>query len=375
MKTFPRTLRARLGDDVIELAIRLGILGFLIYWTFVLVRPFIPILLWSIVLAVALYPAFDWLARRLGDRRALAATLITAVGLAVVIGPATWLGLGLVEGLRALSEQFSAGAVSVPPPTSVKAWPVIGLPLFEAWDLASSNLESTLRRIAPQLKLLGRPILNLAGSAGAGVLTFLASVVLAGFLFGPGPRLVAGCRALLLRIAPRRSGEFVDLAGTAIRSVARGVIGISLLQALLAGIGFKLVDLPGASVLALLVLGFGIVQLGASLVVLPVLIWGWTTLDTTTAVLFTIYMIFVNFIDNALKPFVMGHGLKTPMLVIFVGVIGGTLAHGLIGLFVGPVVLAVAWELLMAWTEDGEEESPPREEAAAGPPQAVTDPS
>jgi len=374
LKNLPTALRARLGDEVIEQAIRLGLLAFLIYWSFVLIRPFLPILLWSTVLAVALYPGYAWLTVRLGGHRLPAAVLMTVSSLLVIIGPAMWMALGLIDGLRNIADQLGSGVIPVPaPPDNIKGWPLIGPQAYELWDLASTNLDSALRRIAPQLKPLARPLLGMAGSAGLGVLSFLVSVALAGFLLVPGPRLVEGARTILSHVVPNRSGELVELAGSAIRSTLRGVLGISLLQALLAGIGFKLAGVPGAGMLAFLVLACAIVQLGSTLIVIPVLVWSWTTMDTAAAVVFSIYLLLVNFMDNILKPIVLGHGLRTPMLVIFVGVIGGTLAHGLIGLFVGPVVLAVAWELLTAWMRS-EEGDLRQGRAAAGASRASADP-
>lgn len=358
----PRAVRARPQprDDVIQLAIRIGLLAFLIYWSFVLVRPFIPIIVWSLVLTVALYPAYDWLADRLGGRRGLSAVMITVVSLFIVIGPAAWLGLGMVEGLRTLSEQLGSASLAVPaPPRGIKDWPLIGGQIYELWNLASTNLGSALKEIAPHVRPMAGPVLAMAGDAGAGVLKFLGSVVLMGFLFLPGPRLVLGVRMFLMHVIPERSDEFLALAGATIRTISRGVLGIAVLQSLLAGIGFKVAEVPGASILTFIALFLGIIQIGPSIVILGVVFWGWTTMDTTSALLLTAYMVPVSLLDNILKPIVMGHGLKTPMLVIFIGVLGGTLAHGILGLFVGPIILAVGWELLIAWMREGTGEDIP----------------
>jgi predicted PurR-regulated permease PerM len=146
----------------------------------------------------------------------------------------------------------------------------------------------------------------------------------------------------------------MQLAGATIRNVSQGVIGVSLLQALLAGIGLIAVGVPGASLIAFLVLILGIVQIGPTVILLPVIIWSWITMETSTALIFTAYMVPVNFVDNILKPIIITRGLKTPMWVIIVGVIGGTLSNGIIGLFVGPIVLAVTWDLLVTFVrEDG----------------------
>ena len=339
------------GGEAIRIAIRIALLAGLIYWSYVLLDPFIPILAWSVVLTVALYPAYEWLSRLLGRRPRIAATIMTLLVLAVFLGPATWLGLGLVDGLRTISEQVTSGDLAIPsPPDSVRNLPLIGQSLFETWEMASLNLEAAFRELAPNLKPLTGPILAVASSAGTGTLKFFAAMLITGFLFPTGPRLVAATRRMLVRIVPQRSADFLVLAGATIRTVAQGVIGIAVLEALLAGIGMKIADVPHAGVLAFAILVLGIVQIGSLPILIPVVIWVGAVKGVGTAVLLTIYLVLVVVADHALKPLLMGRGLSTPVLVIFMGVIGGTLAHGIVGLFVGPIVLAVAWELLMAWT-------------------------
>jgi len=339
------------GDSVIQIAIRLALLGFLVYWSIILLRPFIPILVWSVVLAVALYPVFDWLSSHLGGRPRIAAILTTLIVLAVFLGPAAWLGIGLVDGLRDISDQLTSGDLVLPaPPDAVRGWPLVGEQLYQFWNQASINLAASFRQIAPHLKPLAGPILAIAGSAGTGTLKFILSVIVAGFLFQSGPQHVATIRDVLKRIVPERSKDFVALAGATIRTVAQGVIGVAVIQSLLAGVGLKMMGVPNAGVLAFAILVLGIVQIGSAPVLLPVIIWVWMTRDISAAVLITIFLVLVGISDNVLKPIFMGRGLSTPVLVIFIGVIGGTLAHGIVGLFVGPIILAVAWELLMAWT-------------------------
>src|SRR5579871_284453 len=220
-KTHSISLRQeRTGDSVIQIAIRLGLLAFLIYWSYILLRPFIPILAWAVVLAVALSPSYEWLSAHLGDRPRTAAFVITIVILTVFLGPAAWIGLGLVEGLRSVSEHLSSGEVKIPtPPASVEDWPLVGKRLYDFWSQASLNLEATFRQIAPYLKPLTGPILAFAGSVGAGTLKFLASVAIAGFLLPSGPRFVATTRTMLARIVPERRMDFLALAGATIRTV------------------------------------------------------------------------------------------------------------------------------------------------------------
>ncbi len=346
-----KTLRQILsGDEIIQLLIRLGLLALLLVWALLLVRPFVPILAWSVVLAAALNPVFRRLSNILGGRPKLAATILTLVNLAVVIGPATWLGMGAVDGITDLAAQVTAGELHVPsPPQSLKDWPVIGPQFFDLWDQATTNIRSLLRTVVPYLKPFAATLLGFAGNAGVGTVKFLLSVAVAGVLFPYGPQLVAAGRSFLSRIVPDQSEHFVDLAGATIRAVAQGVIGVAIIQALLAGIGFKLAGIASAGLLAFLVLLLSIVQIGGTIVILPVIIWIWTDKEFPIALLLTVFLVIVSVLDNILKPLVMGRGLTTPALVILIGVIGGTLFHGIIGLFIGPIILSVVWELMVAW--------------------------
>ena len=345
--------RDQLAATLIDLAIRIAVLAIFIYLSLVLLWPFITIVIWSAVLAVALYPAFEWLSQRLGNRRRLAAILMTIISLLVVIGPATWLALGLIDSFRSLAERLDLSLIVVPPPSSsIKNLPVVGDQIYQWWSLASTNLQATLAELAPQLKPLGGILLRIAGNAGAGMLQFLISIVVAGFLFNPAPAIVQRIKLFSKKLTSSRAEEFVDLTGATIRAVSKGVIGISALQALLVGLGLIVAGVHGASLITSAALILGIVQIGPAIVIFPIVIWAWFNMETASAFLFTIYMLPVNLLDNILKPIVMARGLSTPMLVILLGIVGGTLSYGISGLFLGPIVLAVIWELFAAWIRE-----------------------
>jgi len=340
----------RFAKTSLELVIRIGILAVLLYWSLILLRPFLTIVIWSSILAVALYPTFDWMAVKLGKRRRLAAFIITIVSLLVVIGPATWLALDLIDSLRSISERLDLSAITIPPPPkTVMNWPIIGDGIYQFWNLASDNIKAALAIVAPQLKPFGTKLLNIAANAGLGILEFFISIIVAGFLFCPAQKIVENIKLFSRRLAPSRADELVDHAGATIRAVSRGVIGISALQASLAGLGFVTAGVPGASLLTSAALILGIVQIGPSIIIIPVVIWSWFATKTATALILTIYMLPVSLLDNILKPIVMARGLNTPMFVILVGVIGGTIGYGITGLFLGPIVLTVIWTLFNAW--------------------------
>ena len=341
------------SDTLLISAIRIVCLGLLGYWVLALLRPFLAIIIWSIVFTVALYPAFDRLTAILGSRKALAATAITVLSLMIILGPATWLGLSLATTIRSLIARLGDGSLSIPlPPESVSAWPLVGSKLYELWHLASTNLSELIAASVPHLKPLGGRLLGVAGSVGGNLLKFIVAIVISGFLFIPGRTLAKAFKHFLDHIVTQRGGEFVDIAGATIRNISRGVIGVAFLQSLLLGIGLLCAGVPAAGLLSFMAFLLGIVQVGPSLVVIPVIAWCWFTMDGMTALVLTIYLVPVSLVDNVLRPLVMAHGLNTPMPVIFIGVIGGTIAHGLIGIFIGPIVLSVAWQLLVAWTRD-----------------------
>ena len=347
--------RDRLITTWVELAIRLGVLALLLALSVFLIRPFITIGIWSIVLTVALYPVYDWMSGRLGGRRRLAAFLLTIVNLLIVIGPATWLTLGLIDSLRELSEHLDLSALALPPPPhAVKSWPIIGESIYQFWDLASTNFEAAFAKIAPQLKPFGSILLRIAEGAGIGAVKFFIAIIVAGFLFSPAPSLVHVVTLFSRRLASGRGEQFVRLAAATIRAVSRGVVGVSALQALLAGVGLVAAGIPGASLITSAVLILGIIQIGPSVVLIPVIIWSWIAMETTTALLFSVYMIPVSLLDNVLRPIVMARGLDTPTLIIVFGVVGGTISYGITGLFLGPIVLAVIWELLTVWIRERE---------------------
>jgi predicted PurR-regulated permease PerM len=339
-----------LDAKVTDLVIRLAIVGIFAYFALTLLAPFAIMVIWAVILAVALYPAFAALRKLLGGRGGLAATLITLLGLVIVVGPLAAITVNLADTTLNLVANFENQTVTVPrPPEAVRDWPVIGDRVHAAWSLASTNLEAAVKRFGPPLLQAAGGIVGKIAGVGFGMLGFAVSVLIAGFLFIPGPRLGEVIKTFARRIADDRGAQFVDLAGATIRNISRGVIGVALLQALLTGLILSVFGIPAAGFLAFLVLLFCIVQVGPLPVVLPLIIWAWTAMDTGPALLLTLLLVVIPVIDNVLKPILMARGLSTPMLVILLGVIGGTVSYGLIGLFLGPILLGIFYELVKAW--------------------------
>jgi predicted PurR-regulated permease PerM len=326
------------------------VLGLFVHWSLELIRPFLPIALWAVILAVALAPVQRALAARLGGRSGLSATLLTLMALALVIGPVATLVDNFVETVLSLTEQAETGRMSLPPPPPrLASVPVVGEGLAEAWRLGATNLDALIDRYHDVLAPLGLRMLGFLSSVSFDILRFVVAIILAGVLLVKGETLVNGGRLLARRLIPPRGGHFIDLAGATVRNVSRGVVGIALLQTILIGIVFEVAGVPGAGMLAFVILLLCLVQLGPVLVVLPVILWAWLTKDTSAAGILTAILVPLTLMDNVLKPLLMGRGLSTPMIVIFLGVIGGTLSYGLIGLFLGPIVLGVFYDLLVSW--------------------------
>lgn len=338
----------------LEATIRIGLIVILAIWCFQIVKPFIIPIVWGIIIAVASYPGYRRLKSALGGRGGLAATLFTLLALVILIVPAVMLSGTLVDAAQALSAELREGTLSVPPPPdNLGSWPVIGEPLYKIWSLASVNLEAALRQIEPQLRSVGRWLLSTAAGAGLGILQFVVAMIIAGVLLYHAKAGGHAARTIAARLAGEQGAGFAEVAEATVRSVARGILGVALVQSLLAGLGFLAAGVPAAGLWALLCLLLAVVQIGIVLVLIPIVIYLFSTADTFTAVAFLIWSILIALLDNILKPVLLGRGVQVPMVVIFVGAIGGFLTSGIIGLFVGAVVLALGYKLFLAWLDAG----------------------
>ena len=334
----------------LEATIHVGLVVLLLYWCFQIGRPFLQIIVWGIIIAVAIHPWYDRLKSGLGGRGRLAATLFTLLALIVLLVPTYMLSGSLINTAQEYSAQLDAGTLSVPPPSeNVRSWPVIGEPLYKSWSLAADNLGAALSKFTPQLKKFGMPLLTAAAGVGVGILKFVVSIIIAGVLLANDTGGGQVARAIATRLAGERGTAAVELAVATVRSVTLGILGVALIQTVLASLGFLVVGVPGAGLWALLVLILAIVQLPTILVLGPIIVYVFSTSSTATAVVFAIWSILVGISDAFLKPVLMGRGVDVPMLVIFIGAIGGFMTSGIIGLFVGAIILALGYKLFLLW--------------------------
>jgi len=334
----------------VEAAIRIGVIAVIITWCFMIAKPFLVPVIWGAIIAVAVFHLYEKLKTGFGDRRITTAVLVTLFMLVLLIVPSVLLGDSLVSGVRNLVASFQGGSLHIPPPPeSVMGWPLIGEPIAEAWTLASENLQQALREASPFLKAFGGWLLGAAAGTGLGLLQFVLAIIISGALLANSQAAGRMTRAVARRLAGDNGLEFAGVAEQTVRSVASGILGVALIQALLAGLGFLVAGVPGAGLLTVVCLVLGVIQVGVVIVLIPVVIYLFSTADTVTAVGFLIWAILVAPLDNILKPILLGRGVDVPMLVIFVGAIGGFLNSGIIGLFVGAVVLALGYKLFLAW--------------------------
>ncbi len=345
----PRYSELGLARTVIEVTVRVGLLLALVAWCFLLLLPFVEPLVWGTIIAIAVHPGYEALTARLGGRGRLTAVLVTVAGLLVLSGPLTVLTMSLIDTVGAMTTRMGVDIAIPPPPPELAQIPLIGEPVAQLWTLASVNLGAALAQIGPQLRVVAGWLLSLVTDAGFSLIKFIAAIIIAGVLLAHSDRAATAAHAFADRLVGKRGRDFADLAEQTIRNVTRGLLGTALIQSMLAGLGLLLAGVPGAAFLALIVFLLCVVQIGPVLVMLPAVVWAFFETSTTTFVLLLIWAIFVGTIDNFLRPYLMSRGSSVPLLVILIGVIGGLLIHGLIGLFIGPIVLALGYELLRAW--------------------------
>jgi predicted PurR-regulated permease PerM len=349
----PGTSQTEAVRTAVEIAIRLGVIVLIVGWCLQIVAPFLGVVVWALIIAIASDAPFERLCVLLGGRRGVAAALaVTAVIVALAV-PAVMLSETLVSGARNYAKELSDGSLEVrTPPARVADWPLVGEPIFEFWKLASENLEEAVGRLGPQLEAISKWLVGAAGSAGVGILQLLASLVIAGVMLARS----RDREAVITRFASRLAGgtrgpEFARIASSTVQSVVQGILGVALIQSVLAGLGFMVAGIPAAGLWALLVLISAIVQLPVGLVMVPPILLAFSSLGPAAASAFTVWCLAVSLLDNVLKPILFGRGAKVPTLVIFMGAIGGMLTMGIVGLFLGSVVLALGYELFKAWLE------------------------
>lgn len=354
MQLTPTTQRV-LSRELLDVLIRAGLVAVLAVFCFRIFAPFLNLMVWALILAITLYPLQLGLRRRLGGKEGLTATLIVVVALGVILVPTYLLGVAVADSIEHAMAIVRSGSIRIPPPAdSVSHWPLIGRRVFDIWQQASTDLSVLMQQFAPQLKNGALALLGAITGLGAGLLVFFVALIVAGILMAHGEKGHQSAVEIASRIAGPENGEQIaDLCTSTIRAVAQGVVGIAFIQMVLIGVAFIIMDIPGAGLLALAVLLIGIMQLPATLITVPVIIFVIVTEGANTAtIIFSIYVFVAGLADNVLKPLLLGRGVAVPMPVVLIGALGGMVTGGVIGLFIGPVMLAVGYQLFWRWVRN-----------------------
>ena len=334
----------------VEAAIRIALLFLLLYWCYAIVKPFIDILIWAIIFGVALYPMFNWLQKRLGSRKILSSIIIVVLMFLVLALPGLLFAKSLYEGVAFVRENYETAGNLIPEASEkVATWPLIGPFLYEKWNVISKNLGATLTEYSPQIKQVLVGLVTSVASAGLAFIKLIISILVSGLLLVYSEKASGLTYRIFSRIIGEKGLEIAGIAEKTIRTVIKGILGVSFIQAILFGIGMIIAGVPAAGLWFILALLFSIIQVGIFPVSIPVIIYVIVTKSTGVVIFFLIWSIVVSLIDNILRPIFLGHGSGVPMAVIFIGSIGGFMYSGLAGLFTGAVVFSVGYRLFLFW--------------------------
>lgn len=344
---------------LIEFFIRAGLIIGLAYLCFRAFSPFLTLAAWSIILAVTLYPVHQRIARRVWNKQWLASLLLVIVGLVVIIVPTALLMNSFADTVRDFIESVNNNTIQIPPPSDrALNVPVVGAKLHDYWSKAYNDLPGLVQSMQPKIGELARTALATVATVGTTLLLFLVSFIIASIVMAYGE---SGGNTMLKignRVAgPEKGQSLVELCAGTIKTVALGILGIAAIQAILVGGMLLIAGVPGAGVLAIIVLVLGIAQIPAIVVILPAIgyIWASGNYDTTSGIIYTVLLLIVGLADNVLKPIFLGRGVDVPMPVVLFGALGGMATAGILGMFVGATALSLGYEIFMAWVRSGDE--------------------
>jgi predicted PurR-regulated permease PerM len=325
-------------------------------WVFM---PFVAALLWATIIVISSYNFMLKLQKRLWNKRGFAITVMLLLILAVILVPVTLVVGTIITNTSDIITWFESLAQLrfQPAPDWLTAIPIVGSELTKGWNqLSTIQNEEIIKKVIPILQNAIRWFASAAGGFGVFMINFLITVIICGILYSKGEAAVTGIRKFAVKIAGSRGDEMVTLAGQAIRAVTMGVVITALIQAVLGGISLAVCGVPRAGLLTAIIFILGLTQIGALPVLLPAIIWKYSSGDPVWGSVLLVLSVIVGTSDNFIRPFLIKRGADLPILLIFAGVIGGLIAFGIVGLFIGPVVLAVAYTLLKAWVNEGKSE-------------------
>jgi len=336
----------------IEIAIKLSIIALVVYLSYLIAKPFLALVVWGIIIAVGIDPLVNMLSKRFGHRKKIIIGITVAVITALIL-PTYSLSGKTIATSQHIIQEMKDGNITIPPPTEkVKEWPVIGEKTYILWENASKNLRETLSPFSEDIKKGIKTMLSSLGGLIGTIFLFIGSMIIAAFFLIGKEGAVQFYRNLSCRLMGDKGDDWTKLSTLTVRSVVNGVLGVAIIQAVFALIGMTLMGIPLAIVWAIIIMFLTIIQLPALIVIAPMIAYVFSQGSGTAEVIFTIYMLIVGASDGVLKPMLMGRGVDVPMLVILIGAIGGMMLMGMIGLFVGAVIFALAYTLFGFWMNE-----------------------
>lgn len=339
-------------EKIIDTLIRIGVLSLLLMWCFDILRPFILILIWAIVIAIAIYPIHILFCKIFRGRKILASIVLISIMLSLILIPSGLIMYSLFEGVNHFRELFKSGEHLIPPPGgNTASWPVIAKPIVDFWQLASDNLQETVVKYSDEIKVFGSFLLLALAGIGKGVATFVASIIITGVLLIYADSSSEVTHKIFRKLVGNNADHFAEISVLTIRNVVKGILGVAVIQTTMAGIGFFMAGVPFAGLWTVLCLILAIIQIGIGPIAIPVAIYVFSVADSTTAIILAIWLGITLTIDNVLKPILLGRNAPAPMLVIFLGAIGGFIFNGFIGLFLGAIILTIGYKLFMIWLD------------------------
>jgi len=362
-------LEKRISGRLLDVLIRAGLIFAMAVLCYQIFSPFVALMTWALILAVTLYPAHQKLARRVGGKQGLAATLLVLGGIVLIGVPTAALMFELGDSVHHVAGGLRDHTLQIPEPSPrVAEWPIVGKKVHGLWSQAHADLPAVVRSLQPKLGDLVKTALGIVASIGGSLLMFLAAFIIAGIIMAFGQAGARSTGSIFDRIVGTGRGEeFAKLSTATIRAVALGVLGVAFIQAIVVGLLLLIAGVPFAGALALIVLVLGVVQVPALLVTLPVIVYIWMSGDygTVAAVTHTVLLFLAGMLDNVLKPLLLGRGVDAPMVVILLGALGGLATSGLVGMFVGATLLALGYQIFMRWVATNPDTAPPENKSQA----------
>jgi predicted PurR-regulated permease PerM len=336
--------------QIVQMGVQLLMLALLLDWSYHILFPFVTPIVWGAVLAVALFPVHRRLKKTLKGKGTLAAVIICICMLALVIAPAVVLLLNSTDDAKGAIKDFQEGKIKIPPPgDNVKNWPLVGKKADAIWRQASEDVSVLVEKNPERVKSLAKKAIGLVKSTAAGIGLFAVAIIISAVFLSYSEKASAFAHSLFNRLMNSSTFDMAAIAAGTIRNVVRGILGVAFIQTLLIAAGLWIAGVPYAGIWSLCCLVLAIVQIGTAPVAIGVIAYIWGQDNTLAAILLTIWMVLCSVLDNVLKPILMGKGAAVPMLVVFLGALGGFIYMGFIGLFIGAVILSLGYKLFDVW--------------------------